>query len=261
MVFDPRLTKLIEILRFAYRTLRRMGIAQTRDLIQPPFLNDSRLQQALPDLLTYFNIAERRTGKLHFKLRGVSGEKLREYERRIDRLVVLKLKLFQIYFWKAVSRSADEFDPHEKLADIRAFLKSYGLSEDIAHTYINLMIIVGRAETAIGGGGGIRIKRNTMLPDGRQPARGELVVLHSNSEGEKDGVRMASKELERELYPDLKVFFETPLRGNRTEHFEHAGWTVSLASDKNDGSPGKGNKRFDGTEDMPDSAPAEPQLT
>jgi hypothetical protein len=98
--------------------------------------------------------------------------------------------------------------------------------------------------------GGIRIKRNTVLPDGRQPARGELVVLHSNSEGEKEGNRMASKELE--LYPDLKVFFETPLREDRTEHFEYAGWTVSLVSDKNDGSPGKRNKRFDGTGEMPD---------
>lgn len=228
-----------------------MGVAQKRELVVPAFAHDERLVAALPDILAYFNIADRKDGKLHFKLRGLSGDRLREYERRVDRLVVLKLKLFQIFFWKGVSRSADEFDPHEKLADVRAFLKSYGLSEDLAHIYINLMLIVGRAETAVGGGGGIRIKRNTVLPDGRQPARGELVLItpskqDDRSEGEKS---MAEKD----LYKSLKFFFQqTRAKDEISEHFEYKGWTCSIVNSKEDGCTHPLGYRIEKDEKRPD---------
>lgn len=254
IVFDSRLNKLIEILRFAYRTLRRMGVAQKSDLVPPAFANDERLVDALPDILNYFNIADRKGGKLYFKLRGLSGDRLREYERRVDRLVVLKLKLFQIFFWKAVSRSADEFEPHEKAADIREFLKSYGLPETIADTYVAMMLILGRARTQQGGGGGIRVLRHARLPDGRIPERGEFVVIRSDETRKNQEPPTMGEE--KDLYPSLRDFFQRSRTPDEvTEHFEDKGWKVTAVTDEieaNDGEPGGGGDiKYKGTKKAP----------
>ncbi len=235
MTFDSRLNRLIEILRFVYHTLKRMGVAQARDLVPPKFVNDEHILRAIPDLVTYFNLGDKRSGKYYFKLRDLSGDRLRLYERRVDRLVVLKLKLFQIFFWKAVSRSADEFEPHERLADVREFLRSYGLSEELAHTYIAMMLVLGRARTQQGGGGGIRVIKNARLPDGRQPARGELVLITPSRQNDpREGEKSMA---EQDLYKSLKFYFQQTRQDDEvSEHFEYKGWKCSIVDSKEDGS-------------------------
>ncbi|MBL8021695.1 MAG: hypothetical protein JNM27_18630 [Leptospirales bacterium] len=234
MIFDPRLSKLIEILRFAYKVIRREGVARKGDLVPPMYRNDTSLLAALPDILVYFNIADRSGQNLYYKLRSIRGQRLREYEKKVDRLVAVKLKLFQIFFWKTVSRTADEFEPHERLSEIRAFLRSYGLRIDNAQIYIKMMILLGRAKTVVGAGGGIRIKRDAPNSDALLPPRGDLIAITSNRNGEP---KVEKAMVESDLYKSLKFFFQKLRAADEvSEHFEYKGWQCSIVNSKQDGS-------------------------